>query len=89
MTHAIKGCIHLIYDTAQITGAELALVGNDGACWERVDPMGEFQLVQFCKRRGRMYGADICSCETRAGCSDFEAGIHIISEGDTSNDRTD
>lgn len=80
MIHIIKGCVHLIYDTTRVTRAELALVGNDGACWERVDPMGKFQLVQFCEKRGRMYGADTCSCEAKAGCSDFKAGIHTISE---------
>ena len=86
MIHTIKGCAHLIYDTSRVTGAELALVGNDGACWERVDPMGKFQLVQFCEQRGRMYGADACSCEAKAGCSDFKAGTHTISGQGAKND---
>jgi len=76
---SFKACKYLDFSDNYI--AQKALISSYGEtkiCWERKDPEGNFQLCQFCKKRGRMNSPEYCLDEKHKGCSDFEEVEHII-----------
>lgn len=60
----LRKCKHLDHDPEHYPGCELKNVDHTGyewiQYWRRVDPDGNLQDVQFCKKRGRIYGILAC-----------------------------
>ena len=62
--------------------AEKNLIQVEGemkVCWNRPVIDDSFpQLVQFCKKRGRMNNPEMCVCVENQQCQDYEDVIHEV-----------
>ena len=51
---------------------------NSKVCWERGVEEDLPQLVQFCKKRGRLNSPNACLCEQNKKCSDYVEKEHKV-----------
>ena len=79
-TIKFTACKHLDFDDNY--SAEKVLISGCGetkVCWDRPVVDESYPgLVQFCKKRGRMNKPELCTCEEKKGCSDYEDFNHEI-----------
>ena len=67
----MKPCKYLDYDEKNYTTAKLVTIDEFSSkvkYWERKDPSGNIQKVQFCKLRGRIKGIFQCYNEGEMNC---------------------
>ena len=81
MSKKIKftACEHL--DFADNYTAKKELIDDFGikACWDTdVFDVSLHQLVQFCKKRGRLNNSECCLREVNKMCSDYEDFEHTV-----------
>jgi len=67
-----KGCEHLDFDPNYSAKRQAT---QKGLFWMRsIEP----SMVQFCKKRGRVYGCQACLSEDEKGCNDYIETTHIV-----------
>lgn len=74
-----KGCEHLDYEP-NYGNCKRQLISCNGTklCWKRPAYASMNDLVQFCKRRGRINSPVGCLTEDNAVCSDFNEIDHVV-----------
>ena len=70
-------CKHLDHNESNYRHAKLVSIDDFSVpvkYWERKDPDGNTQSVQFCKRRGRIAGIFQCYSEGEMNCYEPQSG---------------
>ena len=67
-----KGCKFLDFEPNYVAKRQATPAG---LFWMREQSP---QMVQFCKKRGRVYGCETCLTEAKKACNDFEETTHFV-----------
>lgn len=90
MNVTFTACKHLCFDrAAYVPEVKMNLISHDGGTkltWNRPTPSGDYQLCQFCKKRGRINNATGCLSDNDKHCSDYADATHLVSLADVDTD---